>query len=86
MALESLNFAAMGLTWWIVLIIVWDLVWRVAGVWKSTKLNHPIWSVVFVLFQTVGIVPILYIFLFSKINLDEKTSKKKRKKSRERRK
>jgi hypothetical protein len=76
----ALDFAALGLTWWMLLIIIWDLAWRVAAVWKSTRLNHPMWSVVFVLFQSVGILPILYIFLFSKMKLDEKVSKKRRKK------
>lgn len=51
----------------LVVITIWDLAWRCAGVWKSTKENKPIWSIVFVLFQTMGILPILYIFVFSKM-------------------
>lgn len=50
----------------IVVIAIWDLAWRCAAVIKSTKLSQPIWSVAFVLFQTIGILPILYIFVFSK--------------------
>jgi len=48
-------------------LVVWDLAWRSAGVWKSTKNNQPVWSVLFVLFQTIGILPILYIFVFSRM-------------------
>jgi len=50
----------------IVVIAVWDLAWRCVAVIKSTKLNQPLWSIAFILFQTIGILPILYIFVFSK--------------------
>ena len=67
-----------GMTTLITIILIWDLAWRCFGVWKSTKNNQPIWSIVFVLFQTIGILPILYIFVFSKMgSVDIKFSKKK---------
>jgi hypothetical protein len=72
-----------GLTTLIVIILIWDLGWRCFGVWKSTKDNKPLWSIAFVLFQTAGILPILYIFIFSKMNKitfkNKKTKKQKKK-------
>jgi len=56
------------LTTLILVILIWDLTWRCVGVWKSSRNNQPIWSIAFVLFQTIGILPILYIFVFSKMN------------------
>lgn len=53
-------------TSWLLIVIVWDLVWRCLAVWKSTKNNHPVWSILFVLFATIGILPIIYLFIFSK--------------------
>jgi len=72
----------------LIVILIWDLTWRCFGVWKSTKNNQPIWSIVFVLFQTIGILPILYIFVFSKMNKKTlaKTSKKSTKKKSKRKK
>ncbi len=69
-----------GLVTLIGIIVLWDLAWRCAAVWKSTKNNQPIWSIAFVLFQTIGILPIFYIFVFSKINLKKKGKKPKKKK------
>lgn len=85
MALESgLTPAISNIPMWLIwAITIWDLAWRAVGVWKSTMKKQPIWSVVFVLFQTLGILPILYIFVFSKMNgkksdvVEEKTVKKK---------
>tara|TARA_Y100000034_G_scaffold135595_1_gene208187 strand:- start:997 stop:1227 length:231 start_codon:yes stop_codon:yes gene_type:complete len=64
-----------GLNTLFLVAMIWDLIWRCFGVWKSTKNNQPIWSILFVLLQTMGILPILYIFIFSKMK--KKTSAKK---------
>ncbi|MFH1290831.1 MAG: DUF5652 family protein [Nanoarchaeota archaeon] len=85
MVFESLTPSFSSLPWWVVLISIWDLVWRAFAIWKSTNRNQPIWSVAFLLFQTVGILPILYIFLFSEMKPKPKQTikkpvKKKRKK------
>tara|TARA_Y100000310_G_scaffold238224_1_gene241571 strand:- start:284 stop:487 length:204 start_codon:yes stop_codon:yes gene_type:complete len=34
--------------------------------WKAAKMNHKIWFVAIAIFNTVGILPILYIYVFSK--------------------
>lgn len=75
----------LGISIWLVAIIlvgvaIWDLTWRCIAVWKSTKRGNPIWSIAFVLFQTVGILPILYIFVFSKMKCCKPRAKKKKKK------
>ena len=61
-------------------IIVWETVWKGIALWKSAKKNHLVWFVAILLFNTVGILPILYVYIFSKIDLkDGKISSKDKK-------
>jgi len=64
--------------WVIAILIVWTLIWKGLALWKSARLNQPIWFVVLLVVNTAGILPILYIFFFSRINF---TSPKKKGKS-----
>jgi hypothetical protein len=57
--------------------LIWSLVWKAIALWKSARLNQPVWFIVILIMNTLGILDILYIFLFSKIKLDNKKSKKK---------
>jgi hypothetical protein len=66
MAVESLAYEALLSNPIIILITVWDLTWRCVAVWNSTKNNQKVWSIMFVLLQTAGILPILYMLFFQK--------------------
>ncbi|MFH1711188.1 MAG: DUF5652 family protein [Nanoarchaeota archaeon] len=48
-------------------VMVWSLIWMGIAMWKSARKNHIIWFVVFLLVHTLGILEILYIFVFSKM-------------------
>jgi hypothetical protein len=73
----------LGIPLWVFLIaLVWVLVWKALALWKSARLNQPIWFIVLLVVNTFGILEILYIFLFSTIKLgskSKKTNNKKRK-------
>ena len=62
----------------IIIVAVWDMIWKLFAVWKSARKGSPVWFVVLFLFNTAGILPILYIFVFSKMNLKGKASKRKK--------
>ncbi len=65
--------------WLLVFVILWSLAWKGVAWWKSARNNHSIWFVAFFLIHTIGILEILYIFLFSKMqvpSLKEKRMKK----------
>ncbi len=67
------------------IIFIWSLAWKGFALWKSCRKNQYIWFIIFLLFNTLGILEILYIFLFSKINLangTKPTRSEKKKKSR----
>ena len=55
---------------------IWSLIWKGFALWKSSKKNHLVWFVVLLVLNTLGILEILYIFIFSKINLKKKSPKK----------
>ena len=68
--------------WALVLIFVvsvWDLVWKLLSMWKAALKKSPVWFVVLMVFNTAGILPILYYYIFSNWK-DKKWKKKKTKK------
>jgi hypothetical protein len=66
--------------WLLVIASLWSLAWKAAALWKSARLNQPIWFIVLLVVNTLGILEILYIFLFSTIKLKKVKSIKKRRK------
>ena len=79
--LSSLLGIPIGL---LIFVIVWSLFWKALALWKSARLSQPIWFVLLLVINTLGIFEILYIFLFSEIKLDEKSSNNFNKKKRKR--
>ena len=47
-------------------LMVWTIPWKGWALWKAAKLNDKWWFVALLLIQTVAILDILYIFIFSK--------------------
>jgi len=47
---------------------VWETVWKFLGMWKSAQKKSIWWFVCIGIFNTIGILPILYIYVFSKRN------------------
>ena len=68
-------------TWLITLVLVWSLVWKLLALWKSARKGHMAWFIVMGVVNLVGILEILYIFVFSemKFKSSKKSTKKKKK-------
>lgn len=49
-----------------VLILAWALVWKGLALWKSARRSDKAWFVALLIINTVGILEILYIYVFSK--------------------
>jgi hypothetical protein len=64
--MEMLQFCQ-GMPCWVVpiliLLAIWETVWKLIGLWKSARNNHLIWFVCIAIFNTVGILPIIYILI-----------------------
>ena len=48
------------------LITAWVLPWKAIALWKAAKNDSTPWFIVLLIFNTLGILEILYIFVFSK--------------------
>jgi len=51
--------------WIIWLLLLWILPWKGVALWKAVKNNHRWWFIAFLVINTLGILEILYIFVFS---------------------
>ncbi|HXR03495.1 MAG TPA: DUF5652 family protein [Verrucomicrobiae bacterium] len=50
----------------LVLVAIWDGVWKLIAMWKSARKCQLAWFICLAIFNTVGILPILYLLLFQK--------------------
>lgn len=52
--------------WAFILLVTWMLVWKGLALWKAARLNQPVWFIIILLVNTLGILEILYIFVFAR--------------------
>lgn len=51
-------------------MVVWTLVWKGLALWRAARNNHQIWFIVLLIFNTLGVLEILYLFIFGKKKLE----------------
>ncbi len=72
----------LGIPFWLfAIILVWIVVWKLLALWKSARNNHAFWFIAVALINTVGILEILYIYVFSKMGKKPEKKKSSKKKS-----
>jgi methionyl-tRNA synthetase len=49
-----------------VLLMLWTIPWKAVALWKSARNNDLAWFIILMIVNTLGVLEILYIFLFSK--------------------
>ena len=55
-----------GLTAIIVILFIWDFIWKGIGMWKAARLGQKGWFVAIFILNTLGILPIIYIYAVAK--------------------
>ncbi len=57
-----------GMTVGIIILVLaaWTLYWKYRALWHAAKHEHKVWFVVLLLVNTLGILEILYLYVFSK--------------------
>ncbi|MCX6747314.1 MAG: DUF5652 family protein [Candidatus Pacearchaeota archaeon] len=48
-------------------LFIWSVTWKLLGLWRAARNKSVPWFIVLALFNTIGILEILYIFIFSEM-------------------
>lgn len=59
----------------ITVFVLWMVIWKAFALWISARKGHWIWFIIMLILSTIGILEILYIFVFSKIKLKSKETR-----------
>jgi len=52
---------SVGIQLLIILLIVWSAIWKGLALWKSAKLKQKTWFIIMFIFNTAGILEIIYL-------------------------
>lgn len=62
--------------WWLIAItIVWSAVWKAIALYKAARLEQKVWFGALFILNTFGLLEILYIFYFSKTQIQKQSAK-----------
>lgn len=51
----------------LILAVIWTTIWKGIGMWKAARNGSKVWFIVLLVINTLGILDILYIYVFSKM-------------------
>ena len=61
--------------WLIAISVLWTLPWKAVALWKSSRNGDKAWFILLLILNTLGILEIFYIFVFSKRKGDKGSKK-----------
>lgn len=70
--MEKFKHLSESMPWLIVLIlllVIWDTVWKLIALWKAGRNNELGWFICIAVFNTLGILPIVYLLMQRKKNI-----------------
>ena len=67
----------------IAVVIIWSVPWKAAALWRSARRGHLGWFLVLIVFNTLAILDILYLFVFSNWGIKKKQEEKIEKKEKQ---
>lgn len=72
MLFTGLSELSPGMLVLLIVLLIWELVWKLTAMWKAVKKDSVPWFIVIAVFNTLGILPILYIYVFSEMKVKKK--------------
>ncbi len=58
---------------WLLLALAWSLPWKGVALWKAANRKERWWFIALLVINTLGVLEILYIFVFSKMKKEHKS-------------
>jgi methionyl-tRNA synthetase len=55
-----------GMNVLLAVILVWSIVWKGLALWRAARTGSKPWFIVLLIVNTVGILEILYLYIFSR--------------------
>ena len=65
-----------------ILVVIWSAVWKLLALWRAARNKSVVWFIVLGVVNTLGILEILYLFVFSKSKRTNNKQNTKRKRNR----
>ncbi len=65
MGYPGLGISAAAMFFFVILAL-WDAAWKAVGLWKSGTQRQLVWFIFIFIFNTAGILPIVYLLWFQK--------------------
>ena len=62
---------------WYLALFAWSVVWKGLALWKAAQKEQKWWFIAFLVVNTVGILEILYLYVFSKVPRAKSTESSK---------
>lgn len=53
-------------------ILLWELIWKGFGLWRAGRKNQPVWFILILILNTLGILPIIYLIITRNKNIKKK--------------
>ncbi|MCH2472796.1 MAG: DUF5652 family protein [Gammaproteobacteria bacterium] len=54
------------LYYWVIPLIIWSACWKLVALWKAARNRQLAWFIVLAIFNTAGMLPILYIYFYQR--------------------
>ena len=61
--MECINVSSPWFTTAVIIIAVWEIIWKLIALWKAGRNSQLAWFVCIGIFNTVGILPIIYLLI-----------------------
>ncbi len=53
--------------WVLIIFLIWSMIWKGLALWKSARRKEEWWFIVLLIVNSLGILDILYLYVFSKM-------------------